>query len=118
MIFAVPVASHGLPAIAPANWVCVLVRELLSTTPLWSTSKRLYVLRETPAALGVWILTSGAAPGAPNTVGRWLPGAFGSPTTCPALAADVTPTQPKATHKPRLTARTCAVRRPSTDEAP
>ncbi|MNL72326.1 hypothetical protein D3C87_1976200 [compost metagenome] len=43
------------------------------------------MLRETPAADGVWMLINGTPLGATSTVGRWAPGTLNAPVIC-ALA--------------------------------
>ncbi len=57
------------------------------------------MLRETPAADGVWMLINGTPLGATSTVGRWAPGTLNAPVICaltdpapskPASAAPIT----------------------------
>ncbi len=71
-----PVASQGLPWTQPPICVGVLVRLLLTTAPRLSTSICERRLRETPAALGVVMLSCGRPLPVVSTVGRWLPGAL------------------------------------------
>ncbi|CAB3810732.1 hypothetical protein LMG28688_07288 [Paraburkholderia caffeinitolerans] len=52
-----PGAKFGLPLIMPACCVCTMVGELLRIAPRCCTSKRLYVLTDTPAPEGRLMFT-------------------------------------------------------------
>ncbi len=100
-----PVASHGLPCTQPPSCVCALVRALLRIAPCWFTSNWPYVLRDTPPALGVWMLTTGTPLAAFSTVGCWPRGAPGSATIC---ACARLPTSPNASRIEKHSGRTVA----------
>ncbi len=114
MTRAVPVASHGLPCTHPPIWVWVSVRALLRMAPCEPTSNCWYWLRDTPARLGVVMLTCGVPLAEVTTVGRCSAGALGSAMMRPALgdccaeSGCTTPTQPSASHSAKLIGRSVA----------